>query len=87
MKELLVFADDVEESHLFMMMLVQLELIHGVTETVASIPELFGLWWGSLKCPLQKCNAKLLHLFFFLNRGFLHFSLLLFNIVPRNPAK
>lgn len=60
-----MFADDVEESHLFMMMLVQLELIHGVTETVASVLELFGLWRGSLKCPLQKCNAKLLHLFFF----------------------
>lgn len=73
MKELLVFADDVEESHLFMMMLVQLELIHGVTETVASIPELFGLWWGSLKCPLQKCNAKLLHLFFFFKQGFSSF--------------
>lgn len=80
-----MFPDDVEESHLFMMMLVLLDLIHRLTETVASIPELFGSRQGALKCPLQKWDGRLF--FFFFNRGFLYFSLQLFNIVPRNLAK
>lgn len=43
MKAFLAFSDDVEKLHLFMMMLEQVELIHRVTETIASITELFGL--------------------------------------------
>lgn len=43
MKVLLAFPDDVEELHLFMIMFEQFELIHRVTEAVASITELFML--------------------------------------------
>lgn len=46
MTELLMFADDLENLHLFLMRPVYLGLTHRVTKGIACIRELFGLGQG-----------------------------------------
>lgn len=78
-----MYADDLGELHLFLLMLVYLGLTHRVTKRIACVRELFGLGQG---VPYKVFFAEMLLQAYFISVSFTLLGCLLI-LYQKNPAK